>query len=242
MVLIEGIRYVAFFDILGFKNWIESEGSRNVFEYIRRFLNLMIRSSLPNSKVNSDMSVNVGESNIFYINFSDSIVFYTKDDTYDSFSTIIKVCAQFINIVICGPSRSIRGAISVGEFYADPESNAFVGQALIDAYHLEEQQDWLGVCLHNDIIDTPNFLKAKNEFPRLFVQSQKQTKSSSYKPFCINWIDEDVICASFDALRSLDAILISGLKSLCNEPERAEKFKQRIMNTKNFIKFCEGLQ
>ena len=69
MIVTEGNRYVAFFDILGFKNWVETEGSWNVFVYIRGFMNLMIRASMPKRVVNADMSVDLEPSIISYINF-----------------------------------------------------------------------------------------------------------------------------------------------------------------------------
>src|ERR1017187_21848 len=130
MLVNSGSRFVAFFDLLGFSSWIDDEGSMEVFTYVRGFLNLMIRSSLPGSVVHPDMSVELKESNMGFINFSDSIVFYSRDDSGECFETMLKVCGEFMNGVICGPSRMMRGAIAHGEFFADPESNAYVGKAL----------------------------------------------------------------------------------------------------------------
>ena len=123
MLVTEGKRFVAFFDILGFSSWVESVGSKEVFTYVRGFLNLMVRSSLPGSVVNPDMSVELKKSDIGYINFSDSILFYSVDDSYQCLKTMLKICGEFMNIVICGPSRMLRGAIAHGEFYADPKAN-----------------------------------------------------------------------------------------------------------------------
>jgi hypothetical protein len=242
VIVTEGNRYVAFFDILGFKNWVEIEGSWNVFVYIRGFMNLIIRASMPKSVVNADMSVDLEPSIISYINFSDSIVFYSLDDSYEAFRSILKVSAEFVNVTICGPTRAIRGALSYGEFYADPENNAYVGQALIDAYELERKQDWLGVCLHSSLEGTANFIRAQKEFPSLIVQSLVPIKDSSNKPFCLNWIDKTTIHASFNALKSLDSCLNIGLKALKDDPEKAEKLKIRISNTREFIKHCQKIQ
>jgi hypothetical protein len=242
MIVTEGNRYVAFFDILGFKNWVETEGSWNVFVYIRGFMNLMIRASMPKSVVNADMSVDLEPSIISYINFSDSIVFYSRDDSYEAFRSMLKVCAEFMNVIICGPTRAIRGALTHGEFYADPENNAYVGQALIDAYELEEKQDWLGVSLQGSIEGTANFIRAKKESPHLIVQSLVPLKDSSNKPFCLNWIDKDVLSASFNASKSLDICLNKGLKALKDDLEKAEKLKIRIYNTRKFIEHCQRIQ
>jgi hypothetical protein len=121
----------------GFRSQVIQE----VFTYVRGFLDLTIRSSLPGSIVNADMSVIVANSDIAYINFSDSIVFYSRDDSYECFHKLLRVCGEFMNLIICGPSRMVRGALAHGEFYADRAANAYVGKALIDAYRLEGAQD-----------------------------------------------------------------------------------------------------
>jgi hypothetical protein len=171
MLVTEGERFVAFFDILGFGSWVENEGSKKVFTYVRGFLNLMVRSSLPGSTVHQDMSVDIQKSDIGYINFSDSIVFYSRNDSYHCLKAMLTVCGEFMNIVICGPSRMLRGAIAHGEFYADPKANAYVGKALIDAFYLEEDQDWLGLSLHDSVEAVKYFQQALNEHNGYIVRS-----------------------------------------------------------------------
>lgn len=241
MLVTDGNRYVAFFDILGFSNWVEAMGSKEVFVYIRGFLNLMIRASMPKSVVNPDMSVDLESSLISYINFSDSIVYYSKDDSYESFRSMLKVCAELINVVICGPTRMIRGAISHGEFYADPENNAYVGKALIDAYRLEENQEWMGVSLDSNIEGTENFILARKEFPHLIVQSLVPLKNSSKKPYCLNWIDNDVVYSSFNVFKSLDDCFNIGLDTLEGNQKEINKLRRRISNTREFIEFCQRM-
>ena len=112
MLLDDGKRFVALFDILGFGSWVENDGSMGVFTYVRGFLNLMVRASLPASVVHPNMSVDVPGSDLGYVMFSDSIVFYSRDDSYECLKTMLAVCGEFMNSVICGPSRMVRGAIA----------------------------------------------------------------------------------------------------------------------------------
>jgi hypothetical protein len=44
----------------------------------------------------------------------------------------------------------LRGALTVGDFYADRNSNIYLGEALVDAHNFTEKQDWIGLVL------TPN--------------------------------------------------------------------------------------
>lgn len=235
MLLTEGKRFVAFFDLLGFGAWVESSGSKEVFTYVRGFLNLMVRSSLPGSVVHEDMSVDIEESNIGYINFSDSVVFYSRDDSYDCLKTMLFVCGEFMNIVICGPSRMLRGAIARGEFYVDPEVNAYVGQALIDAYRLEERQDWLGLSLHESVERLPDFNRALDDHKGFIVRSLVPLLKSEDKPYCINWANKKFIDASFNALRGLEDSYRRGLKALQGNPKELDKLKRRYKSTKEFL-------
>jgi len=196
MLVTEGERFVAFFDILGFGSWVENEGSKKVFTYVRGFLNLMVRSSIPGNTVHQDMSVDIQKSDIGYINFSDSILFYSVDDSYQCLKAMLRICGEFMNVVICGPSRLLRGAIAHGEFYADPEANAYVGKALIDAYRLEREQNWIGLSLHESVEKVKDFDKAKKEHKGYIVKSLVHLENNPKEfPFCIN-------CAYFGNIRT----------------------------------------
>jgi len=238
MLLTEGERFVAFFDILGFGSWVESMGSKKVFTYVRGFLNLMVRASLPGSIVHQDMSVDLKKSDIGYINFSDSIIFYSRDDSYKCLKTMLKVCGEFMNVVICGPSRMLRGAITHGEFYVDPKANAYVGKALIDAFHLERNQTWLGLSLHESLEVVKDFPKALKEHKGYIVKSLVPLKNNPKKlPYCINWANKKYLNASFNVMNSIEFCYKRGLESLKGNSEELEKLKRRIKNTKYFLKY-----
>ena len=192
MLLDDGKRFVAFFDILGFGSWVENVGSMEVFTYVQGFLNLMARSSLPGSVVHPNMSVDVPSSDLGYVMFLDSIVFYSRDDCYECLKTMLAICGEFMNSVICGPSRMVRGAIAYGDFFVDPEVDAYVGQALIEAYRLEGQQDWLALSLDASLTATPQFDKALEEHPGFIGRSLAPLRDSDEKPYCINWADKSI--------------------------------------------------
>ena len=235
MLLDNGKRFVAFFDILGFGSWVETAGSMEVFTYVRGFLNLMVRASLPGSVVNPDMSVDVPESDLGYVTFSDSIVFFSRDDSYDCLKTMLAVCGEFMNAVICGPSRMIRGAIAYGEFYVDPEANAYVGQALIDVYRLEGRQDWLALSMHDSLVALPQFTRALAEHPGYIVRPLVPLCDSEEMPYCINWAHRTFIHADFNARRSLVRCYRRSLKALRGNQEELKKLKRRVKQMREFL-------
>jgi hypothetical protein len=237
MLVEDGKRFVAFFDLLGFSSWLEDEGSAEVFTYVRGFLNLIIRASLPGSVVHPDMSVTVKDSDMGFINFSDSIVFYSRDDSDACFDTMLRVCGEFMNGVITGPSRMIRGAISHGEFYADPDANAYVGQALIDAYHLESAQDWLSCSFHASVVALPQFDRAIRKYPNYIVPALVPLRSSNVIPYCLNWADKRQLhYLSFSAERGLADCEHRARKSLHDNSAELAKLDLRIKHTREFIR------
>lgn len=243
MLVENGKRFVAFFDLLGFSSWLEADGSAEVFMYVRGFLNLMIRASLPGSVVHPDMSVTLKDSDVGFINFSDSIVFYSRDDSDACFDTMVQVCGEFMNGVITGPSRMLRGAISHGEFYADPDANAYVGQALIDAYHLESAQDWLGCSFHASVVSLPQFDRARQKYPNYIVPALVPLRGSNVIPFCLNWADKHRFnYISFNAERGLDDCEKRARKSLLNNPKELDKLDLRMKLTREFVQYYNTLE
>ena len=97
--------------------WVENDGSMEVFTYVRGFLNLMVRASLPGSVAHPDMSVDVPGSDLGYVMFSNAIVFYSRDDSYECLKTMLAVYGESMNSVICGPPRMARGAIAYGDSF-----------------------------------------------------------------------------------------------------------------------------
>lgn len=238
MLVESGQRYVAFFDLLGFRSWLEAEGSYTVFTYVRRFLNLMIRASLPGSIVHPDMSVTVKDESISFVNFSDSIIFYTYDDSERCLETILIVAGEFMNSVITGPSRMIRGAIAHGEFYADPTTNAYVGQALVDAYQLEGGQDWLSCSLDRTVELRPEFKSMLIKYPNFIVKALTPLKKSSQIPHCLNWADSKVFShIYFNAEQGIDECERKGMLSIKDNFHEREKLNTRIANTRQFIRY-----
>jgi hypothetical protein len=242
MLVESGSRFVAFFDLLGFSAWLESEGSAEVFMYVRGFLNLMIRASLPGSIVHPDMSVTVPPSDIGFINFSDSIVFYSRDDSESCFATMLRVCGQFMNVVITGPSRMLRGAMSHGEFYADPNANAYVGKALVDAYRLEGLQDWLGFSFHDSVVALPEFGRAIAKHPNYIVPALTPLRGSKSFPYCLNWADvAQFRHVSFSAPQGLADCERRARAALRDNPMELEKLTIRMKHTRDFIRHYNGL-
>ncbi len=79
--------------------------------------------------------------------FSDTFLFYVPNDgSPDSYITIDAVARHFLSSML-RQKTPFRGALAVGELYADKRNSIFVGDALIEAYTYAEKQDWIGLVM-----------------------------------------------------------------------------------------------
>lgn len=133
-------RYVAFLDVLGFKDKLLSYKGEN-------FLNSYYSQLLTNITITEE-----SYSNHFnFVVMSDSIVIFSKDKTSRHFNEIVQICSGLQHSLLM-QGIPIRGAISYGQFDSkninDIGGNVFiVGPSLIEAYEWERKQKWLGIIL-----------------------------------------------------------------------------------------------
>ncbi|MCG8614308.1 MAG: hypothetical protein MI864_27665 [Pseudomonadales bacterium] len=146
--------FVAMFDFLGFKQLRKKEGTLGLHDTYRRSLKPLIEHSAAMKRETIErggkpVTVPVfDENSINYRIVSDSIILFTKDDSFDEFFKIITashnlLCSGF------GTSHPLRGAIGYGDFINDNDS-IWLGSAIEDAYIGESSQMWSGCSLTKD--------------------------------------------------------------------------------------------
>lgn len=86
-------------------------------------------------------------SNVEFVWFSDTILFYSTDDSRSSFQAVAEASRSFFDELL-DSKIPVRGALAFGEFYADKSNGLFFGRALVDACKYGEKFDWLGFVLH----------------------------------------------------------------------------------------------
>ncbi len=138
--IIYGNCWVTYFDMLGFRKKID-EHEGNVDSFVRSIYNRMVGEAENRSERIARALGYVG-----YAWFSDTFIFFTKDDTFGSYSNIELLSNEFLRSMIY-KQHPLRGALTVGEFYADKDKYIFVGPTLIRAYDYAEGQKWIGLVL-----------------------------------------------------------------------------------------------
>ncbi len=140
-------RFVAFFDILGFKDLVARFKHEEIVEKLESLLLVIDKLSDANS-ISSMQNYNIDKDQTKSIIFSDSIIFFSKGSTFNDALKIsydaFQVCKNALNAGI-----AIKGCISYGQVTVDFSKSLFFGQAIIDAFLLHEELQMLTVLLDN---------------------------------------------------------------------------------------------
>lgn len=159
--------FIAYFDFLGFQNFIEKNDlttQKKVMGQIYRDIELAMgvaRKNFLNSGRNA--IPDISESKLNCINFSDTVVFWTLDDSESSLSELIKVAHEFNRRAI-ESTFPVRGSIVFGEIIhnlyddrningAQYAINSVFGYGIIIAHQKTQRQNWAGTVLDNSLIE-----------------------------------------------------------------------------------------
>lgn len=186
------MKYVAFLDILGFRNRIRGLKAEEAKDLIRAFSRTIfdIFNEKNSNKKNSDSKING------YI-VSDSVILYSKDDSKDSLEALIKLTREICEKEFIENSILIRGAIEKGEFDKVPaeerldlEKGLIVGEAYIKAYLVEDSGSVkaMGVILSEDVYeDIKDILD-----PNITKDIVEEKKDKKY--YLLRYINVDFLC------------------------------------------------
>ena len=149
-------RFVAYLDILGFKDRV----MRNTHEEIYEDLNCLLDTKevfLINEQVSMP-----DDPSVFMATFSDSIIVCSKDDTIFSFDHFLSQLRLLFHGAIRKDRIPLKGCIAHGKISIDKERQIYFGQPIIDAYLLEEEINYMGIICHNSIDKYLNTIKKED--------------------------------------------------------------------------------
>lgn len=156
---IEAERYVAFLDIMGFKDMVLRKSHKEIYSML-----MLISEKL---KIINECKKNY----IYIVQFSDSVILISKDNSEKSKHQFIYVL-QLIFTSAFDNYIPMKGAVAYGVTTFDVENSIYFGQSLIDAYLLQEELYYYGVVFHNsaeknlenrnDVFKAKTFFKTGN--------------------------------------------------------------------------------
>lgn len=144
-------RFVAFFDIMGFKDMVQRNPHNVILKKLEVLKNVL--KNLENSNSTNIPQLKKLKTDILQtrtITFSDSIVIFTKSDSIQDLDKIL-LDSYSILILALKNGIGIKGALSYGEITVDFKNHLFFGQPIIDAYLLHEELQLYSAVLDNNI-------------------------------------------------------------------------------------------
>nr|MBF0221448.1 hypothetical protein [Desulfobulbaceae bacterium] len=140
---------IAICDILGFSELVRSTPLDtvvgNVLGWFRKALHHSInKNDWPETVPNFD-DINKN-SNIGLAWFSDTILLFTHEDSDESLQELLQSVAWLLFVTMFSNTR-MRAGIAYGNAFIDPKNAMYVGKPIIDAYEMEQKQQWAGAAL-----------------------------------------------------------------------------------------------
>jgi hypothetical protein len=131
-------RFVAYIDIMGFKDMLSKEGHSKVLDMMKKF----------GKTIEFTYDMIQIENNVKVIKFSDCIMVYSKNGTKESLSSLLFLLSSLMEDLLT-EKIPFKGAISFGKMTIDDKDSIYFGQPLVDAYLLQEELHFYGIIVHS---------------------------------------------------------------------------------------------
>lgn len=142
-------RLVAVCDILGFKELVKNRDLNKLIIDELSLFRRLVGFSLNHGRIPElppELNAIREQNRVGFAWFSDTLLIYAKDDHDLSCRNLLESVGWLLFNTMWTPTR-LRGGISYGEFYAEQENELYVGPAIVEAYELEQAQQWAGAAL-----------------------------------------------------------------------------------------------
>ena len=167
--------YVAFIDVLGFAALMDANFPMR-FEAYSKCIGRTVES----------------QQGLEYVVFSDSIVINTQEDTPDSLQVITRSCSR-LYFELLNERFPFRGCISHGDYarltHEHVKGTVLAGRPLVDAYHYEQVQEWIGIMLSPAVVrqlgSHADLRPYAVRYPRIPFKQGTDGQSADYAGFAV---------------------------------------------------------
>lgn len=199
--------YVAFLDIMGFKNLVMTEECNYIYDIFQRIkINSQTKFNLNNTFIEAFFSVK------HYV-MSDSIVLFIESSVKDSFFALTRTCQILQMSLLALPTPiTLRGGISKGPIFC--EDDIIFGKGLVNSYLLEEN-----TAINPRIIFTKKILDQGQESYEIIKKGIDALSffKDSDELYCINFMSIEMFTDFADSAKYLDNILTYCQKNIDDE-------------------------
>lgn len=199
-------RFIAYFDYLGFKDFILNNPIEYQVQYVGHIFRDIENALAKNQYKNASpglMIPDLANSRLHCINFSDTVVFFTNDDSEESLREILEVAYVF-NWQCIDFFFPVRGCLYYGECVdrryntktgttGTYSVNSLIGTGLVNAYLRAEQQSWAGTVIDDSVVDyiannlgTPASILS--QYAKKYIVPYKEKKENQSEEWVFNLV------------------------------------------------------
>lgn len=228
---------IAVFDILGFRQLIKTSRIKALPEIFKMIINLKERICISYGDTPFIRTKLISDTILIYVDPQTLIQYSMKQ--FDQVNSLLQAAANLL--VFCGMKGiPIRGACTYGEYYVDVESKLIMGTALIKAYDLEKQQDWMGAIidqeyeqLYRDSFDRYQWNSSDEHL--ILVPYRAPMKSGSRNEYCcIGWPNN----LKFKDLKEINKHIEQAFIRGVSEDKMEHAVYRKMRNTIDFAMHC----
>ncbi len=222
--------FVAFFDILGFKDLVEKNEHENLLELYNDSLNVTldltdnIFSPIYNL-ITPEAEKDSLDIKTFVI--SDSIILVQNNLSQRGLLNLIAKCQALVSITM-SDGIPVRGGLSFGpvSIIQNKRGTTIVGRGLTKAYAIEATQQWSGGVIDKECFELFPYINGKDFIKKLLedkmnpliIKYNIPLKESKFKVgYCINW-PQNRLLKNEEDIRSA---FIKHKKEISSEKEQA---------------------
>lgn len=174
---------VLFLDIMGFKEKVLRTPHMELEKELRAF-----------KSKHTKLKPLMQRGSIELIQFSDSIIAVAHKADMFTLNRMVKIASILMHIGL-ESHFAMKGAIAMGEVTFDAENQLFFGQAIVDAYLMEEELKMYGVVFHHSVEALVKRSIAKSAYPtgmgrQIYYPIQKcriPLKTCVCEHYCVVW-------------------------------------------------------
>jgi hypothetical protein len=182
-------RFVAFIDILGFKDLVMRSSHKDIYEQL--FQISKTKQLIENLSDDKYFMADKGDSDTYILRFSDSIAIFSKTDDLANFSYFLEVTNYlFSRAINC--KIPLKGGIALGIVSLNKTEQIYFGQPIIDAFLIEGEVKYMGIVAHNSIdkylFENKNKIE-QFQLNKILFEAKTPLKSGIINHLNLNWFN-----------------------------------------------------
>jgi hypothetical protein len=187
-------RWIAMLDILGFRQLVKTRQ----LSWLVRQLDYLFAAAEPKEAscgfLSADGRMRKQNLTLGHLHFSDTLMLWTPPlEAYDhdvNFAAFSHICNTVANLIALALVNGLplRGGLAFGECYINSAKQLAVGEPIVDAYLLEQEQEWLGAAVSAEQLHEPATSEQLEWSGLSLVRYRVPTKTTlSYELLAVDW-------------------------------------------------------